>query len=175
MAIIGVGIDKMGRQIIWVPLTAYALVTLWRSYFVLFPVERARGWNWGYDQIAEFIEANQEKKIIVDGTRNPRAYTLLLYHLRYLPEKYQMEVDPYFRENYWQAPTPLDSYYFGNVEVRPVDWEKDTRQGLLIVGDALTISESQAAEHGLIKLEEIIGPKGEVFFEIYEVEGFDGK
>jgi len=175
MAIIGVGIDKMGRQIIWVPLTAYALVTLWRSYFVLFPVERARGWNWGYDQIAEFIEANQEKKIIVDGTRNPRAYTLLLYHLRYLPEKYQMEVDPYFRENYWQAPTPLDSYYFGNVEVRPVDWEKDTRQGLLIVGDALTISESQASEHGLIKLKEIVGPKGEVFFEVYEVAGFAGE
>lgn len=169
MIIIGLGIDWLKNHWIWVPLTAYALVMLWRSYFVLFPVERAGAWNWGYERVAEFIEANPEKRIVVDDTRNPRAYVLLLYHLRYLPEEYQKEVDSYFREHYWQAPEPTDNYHFGNVEVRPVDWEKDTELGLVIVGDSLLVSESQAREHGLVELKEITDQKGEVFFKIYEV------
>jgi hypothetical protein len=174
MVIIGIGMDVILRRlknifgVIAVGVVAcYSLLVLYTSYFILFPVERAHAWNYGYDQVAKFINRYPDDKYLLDDTRNPRAYILLLYHLRYSPEKYHQEVDPFYRNNYYKAHNPATYYKLGNVEVRSLDWEKDTGRGLTLIGDPLTISDQQAKEHGLVFLKDILDPKGAVIFKIY--------
>jgi hypothetical protein len=98
--IIGLGIDtilkrvKPSMRLIGLILVAgYSLIVLYTSYFILFPIERAHGWNYGYDKVAERIKQYPKENYLLDDTRNPRAYVLLLYHLRYPPEEYHKEVD----------------------------------------------------------------------------------
>ncbi|MEJ2347668.1 MAG: hypothetical protein P8Y17_00505 [Patescibacteria group bacterium] len=175
--ILGLGIDTMLKIIkprLRIPLliivTAYSLLMLFTSYFFLFPRERASGWNYGYDQIADYIRERPEEKFLLDDTRNPRAYILLLYRLKYDPETYQKELDPFYRDNYYSAPPPATYYHFSNIEVRAIDWKEDPRRKLTIIGDPLSISEQQAEEHNLVKVAEIKDPLMNVIFEIYRAD-----
>lgn len=173
--ILGLGIDEILRHIkvamrvvVLVFVAAYSILVLYTSYFILFPKERAQGWNYGYDQIAEFIKEKPDKKFLLDNTRNPRAYILLLYHLRYTPVKYHQEVGPFYRNNYYKAPDPATNYRFSNVEVRQLDWEIDPKKDIIIIGDTLTISEQQMREHKLTKVTEFKDPSDNTIFEAYQ-------
>ena len=141
---------------------------LYVSYFVLFPGERAIGWNYGYDQIAQYIKERPGEKFLVDDTRNPRTYILLLYFLKVPPDEYQKEVDPYYRNNYYSALPMANYFHFVNVEVRSIDWEKDPQRDLTIIGDDLAVSEGQMKEHGLAKVTEFKDPLMNTIFKIYK-------
>jgi len=163
--VIGIGMDKILSKLPMVVNYPAVLVLifgstlmLYRSYFVLFPVERADAWNYGYDKLANFIKENPDKKFVVDNSRNPRNYILLLYHLNYPPEVYQNEVDQKYKEGYYHSLPPENSYKFGNIEVREIDWQRDSYLEQIIVGDALSVSESQAKDHLLTKVGEIKNP-----------------
>ena len=172
--IIGIGIDylltKVGKKtLFWVVccfVIFYSLLILYRSYFVLFPKERANAWNYGYDQLAVFIQANPGKKFVIDDTRNPQSYILFLYYLDYPPLKYQGEVESKFKNNYYQSLPAENSYQFSNIKIHPVDWKRDLDSNY-IIGDPLSISDKQAKEHGLSKVGEVRDPLGEVVFNIY--------
>jgi len=175
--ILGLGIDEILRHIkvamrvvVLVFVAAYSILVLYTSYFILFPIERARGWNYGYDQIAEFVRERPNDAFLLDDTRNPRSYILLLYHLRYPPAKYHQEVDPFYRNNYYKAPDPATTYRFSNVEVRSLDWEKDPKRDMIIIGDPLVVSEQQMEEHKLTKIEEFDDPLGNVIFQAYKTQ-----
>lgn len=160
--VLGIGIDALASRVqswvvisLFIVLTAYSLLMLNRSYFVLFPYERAEAWNQGYANLASFLKQNPNEHFVVDDMRNPRLYIELLYYLQYPPAKYQQEVDPYYREHYYQAPPQMPQYKFANVEVRPVDWKYDIVKNQIIIGDPLTISEKQAKDHCFIKVYEL--------------------
>lgn len=174
--IIGLGLDKVITSIksnllrffAISLLVFYSLVTLISSYFALFPKERANAWNYGYDQVATYIKNNPDKTFLFDSARNPRAYILLLYFLNIPPSQYQKEVDPYFRQNYYEAPPPADIYKFSNVEVRQIDWKNDPVRDLYIIGDNLSISADQARLHNLSKVLEMKNEWGETIFAVYK-------
>jgi hypothetical protein len=175
--ILGLGIDEILRHIkvamrvvVLVFVAAYSILVLYTSYFILFPIERAHGWNYGYDQIAEYVRERPNDTFLLDDTRNPRAYILLLYHLSYPPEKYHKEVDAFYRNNYYKAPDPATSYRFSNVEVRSLDWEKDSKRDMIIIGDPLVISEQQMKEHNLAKIKEFDDPLGNVIFQAFKTQ-----
>ena len=156
MLIIGVGVDKVVTRLrplitifLFVAILVYSLVMLYRSYFVLFPLERFEAWNYGYADVANYVVSDQTNHYLIDNSRNPRAYILLLYYLRYPPKVYQGEVDKYYLNNYYNSPGPVFDNRFGNVEVRSLNWEADPLVDQVIIGDSLTVSEGQAIEHGL--------------------------
>lgn len=172
--IVGLGIDQIFTKlkprfglVIFSLVAIYSLTILYSSYFVLFPKERANAWQYGYDQVAQYIQQNPDKQFLLDDTRNPRAYILLLYHLKYPPTLYQNEVSDLYRKNYYSAPDPALVYSFSNIEVRKIDWEKDSGQDLVIIGDEYSISESQQKQHNLKLIEQISDPLGNTVFKIY--------
>ena len=174
MVVIGIGIDilisktrlKVSTIAVFL-LTFYSLIMLYRSYFVLFPIERANAWNYGYEDLVIFLNNNPEKKYIIDNTRNPRLYILLLYFLRYPPDIYQKEVDKFYLVNYYKSPPPVFQNSFGNIEVRPIDWSKDPLEKAILIGDPLAISEGQQKEHSLSKIHAIKDVFGDNLFVIY--------
>ncbi|KKQ25195.1 MAG: hypothetical protein US62_C0003G0024 [Candidatus Woesebacteria bacterium GW2011_GWA1_37_8] len=161
MIVIGLGIDYFVKKLpvlstmTLILLLPLSLLLLYRSYFVLFPIERSSGWNFGYDKLADYIRVNADKNYMVDNSRNPRNYILLLYHLKYPPEIYQGEVDPKYKTDYYHSLPPENSYKFSKIEVREISWETDPCKEQIIVGDPLTISDGQAKEHKLEKQFEI--------------------
>jgi hypothetical protein len=173
--VIGLGIDRIFkylkpifRYLVIALLFCYSLLMLYVSYFVLFPKERAGGWNFGYSNLAEFIKERPREKFLVDDTRNPRLYVLLLYFLKVPPGEYQKKIDPYFKNNYYNNPPMADSFSFANVEVRAINWEKDPKDNLFIVGDELAISGVQMKEHGLTLVAELKDPLKNTIFKIYK-------
>lgn len=175
--VVGLGIDR-GMAYLKPPLRylglgmllIYSLVTLYASYFVLFPRERANAWNYGYDRLADYIAANPQKQILIDDTRNPRTYVLLLYYLRIPPAEYQAGNDPFFVKNYYQAPPMAKAFGFRQVTVRQIDWRQDPQTYQLIIGDGLAVSESQAREHHLTQIGEIKDPLDGIIFKIYKTK-----
>ena len=164
--VIGIGIDKIGNYlkctlsvVIFLAVTFYSLLMLYRSYLILFPIEQAGAWNYGYSQLSEFIGSNKNEHFLVDNSRNPRNYILLLYYLRYPPHIYQNEVDTKYKTDYYRSLPTENNYKFSNIEVREINWEKDSYIDQIIVGDPLSISSSQANEHFLDKIYEINDPK----------------
>ncbi len=156
MIVIGLGIDKIAGKIpplLFAVSSAlllfYSFTLLYRSYFVLFPIERAEAWNNGYARVANFIEQNSDKKYLIDNSRNPRNYILLLYYLNYPAGKYQEEVDIKYKTDYYRSLPPENEYLFSNIEVRPIDWKTDPCVEQIIIGDSLTVSETQSFEHRL--------------------------
>jgi hypothetical protein len=176
-AIVGIGMDVVFsrlslrlRLITVLLLATYSSIVLFSSYFVLFPIERAQGWDYGYDQVAQYIEANPKQSFLFDNRQNPRAYILFLYFMKVAPALYQNEVDSYYRDNYYKAPPPADSYKFQNVEVRGIDWEHDPQKDLVLIGDPLTISDDQAREHNLTKISGIKDTQNNVIFNMFKTK-----
>jgi 4-amino-4-deoxy-L-arabinose transferase-like glycosyltransferase len=180
MMVVGLGIDQIvgklhvGLTIFsFVSLFLYSILMLYRSYFILFPIERAEGWNYGYNMVADYIRQHPNENFVVDNSRDPGNYILLLYYLRYPPQKYQMEVDARYKNNYYRLLPPEDSYKFSNVEVRVIDWRNDSFKDQIIIGDPLSVSESQEKDHYLQKVHEINNPLGNTIFNFYKTNPFE--
>lgn len=171
---IGVGVEEaVGRVnkkisiILLLLIFIYSGFSLYSSYFVLFPKERYEAWNYGYDQLANFISEHSNSEFLVDSTRNPRAYILLLYHMDISPKEYQMDVDSIYRDKYYKALPPALEYKFANVLVRPIDWAYDSTRDTYIIGDHLSVSSDQAVEHGLAKIKDFHDPFGNTIFSVF--------
>jgi len=174
-AVIGIGMDKIISRLssfltflIFTFLFLYSLLMLYRSYFVLFPIERAEGWNYGYSQVSKYLRENPEEQYLIDNNRNPRNYILLLYYLQYPPQNYQNEVDAKYKADYYRSLPPENSYHFSNIEVREIDWKMDSYKNQIIIGDPLSISELQAKDHYLKEIYEVDNPKGDPILIFYK-------
>jgi len=170
--VIGLGIDYIWQKLrskyaipIFILLSFYSLILLYRSYFVLFLKERAIAWNYGYSQLTDFIKQNPGSNFVIDNSRNPRNYILLLYYLKYPPAMYQNEVSSIYKIDYYRSLPSEDSYKFSNVEVRAIDWKTDPCRQQLLIGDEISISEGQAKEHELIKVYELKDYQGRIIFQ----------
>ena len=173
--VIGLGLDFIWIKLNWryalltfILLSLYSLILLYRSYFVLFPIERATAWNYGYSEVSDFIKRNPNSSFVIDNTRNPRNYILLLYYLNYPPAIYQKEVSPIYKNDYYRSLPPETSYRFSNIEVRAFEWKKDPCVKQILVGDELSISEGQAKEHKLTEAYELKDEQGKVIFKGFE-------
>lgn len=175
--VIGLGINfiisKMSRIFavaIFGLLICYSLLMLYRSYFILFPKERAAIWNYGYDSLAQFITSHPGERFVIDNKRTPAAYIELLYFLRYSPTQFQQEIGPQIKDSYYQNPPVNLNFNFSNIAVRPIDWTSDSYKNQILIGDELTISEDQANEHHLTGIYQLKDPVGQVVFQGYKTD-----
>ncbi len=143
-------------------------ILLWRSYFILFPTERAVYWDYGFSQVAGIIHENPDTHYLVDQSRLEPPYILLAFHLKLPPQKLQAASDPSIKNDYYNGKEFNSTYSFSNIETRNIIWEEDIYKEQVLVGDSYAISEDQAKEHKLTKVFEIEDPLHEVVFVGYQ-------
>ena len=61
--------NKLILVMLGVAILFWSMLMLVRSYFILFPAQRAEAWDFGFEQVAQFIEQNPEKKFSIDNGR----------------------------------------------------------------------------------------------------------
>ena len=165
--VISLGFESIRSRVGWrffvsgfILLSAFSLLLLWRSYFVLFPKERWPYWSYGYEQLAGIIKDRPSDRFVVDSTRARTVYVNLLFYLKYPPSAYQRLMPPELSANYYSVPDIDHTHRFANLELRPVTWISDVFVYQILVGDALAISSQQVGEHFLVKVFEINDPNG---------------
>ena len=149
-------------------LAFYSLILLFRSYFILLPNLNAGAWNYGVDQVAEYIRSNPEKHFIVDNTRNPRIYILLLYYLKYDPQKFHQEIGESWSQNYYQNTNFISNISFANIEVRPVNANDFKNKNNIIIGDDLTVSNVDINSNCLQEINKIFYPNKKPAYYFYQ-------
>ena len=151
-------------------LSLISFIFLWRSYFVLLPFERAKVWGYGFDKLTQEIVNNPKITYVIDQERIKPFYIEFAFFSKLSPEKLQNSVGGKIKENYYTNIVFNSSYKFQNIETRGIEWEKDIYKEQILVGDELTISESQAKEHFLTKVFEIRDPANEIVFIGYKTD-----
>lgn len=141
-------------------LMIFSLTLLWRSYFIYLPQERAEWWNYGYEQLAQETVKNPNLHYVVDNSRASAIYSLFLFHFQYPPDQFQKNFNDEFIKNYYTNPAYNGNYKIGNVEVRPIVWDRDIFVEQILVGDEMLMSPEQAKEHFLEKVIDIKDPLG---------------
>lgn len=167
LLVIALGFDFLFQKIkpfvfllLFFLLTAFSLLLFWRSYWVLFPKERAPYWSYGYQQLSEIVRKSQYETFVIDTARTPTAYIGFLFYLKYPPVEYQRQFSPEFVKKYYANPLLAGGHKFANIDLRPIEWKRDIYVEQVLVGDYLTISTDQVKEHFLERVFEIKDPNG---------------
>ena len=171
---IAMGMDKIGQYLPKIyrvavigGLIGISAVLLWRSYFILFPMERAEAWDTGYDQIAKLINSYPNNIVVVDNSREI-SDILLLFWLNYPPEKFQK--DNPLKGNYWSDSSRNSEIKLGNVTVRPINWMIDDCGSKILIGDKLTFSSEQIINHQLRLLKMEVDNRNQIIWQAYLTE-----
>ena len=149
--VISLGISQLIKnkiiKIIFIILIPISAILFFRSYFILLPTERAQAWDYGYQQLSEYILKHPEQQFVIDNGRSV-PYSLLLFYLQPPMAQYQQQ-NNYFGRNYYDDTSFLGTAKINNISVRPIVWQADVYRSQVIVGDDLTISDQQIKEHYL--------------------------
>lgn len=145
-----------------------SLLFLFRSYFILLPNLNASAWNYGADQVAQFILENPDKHFIIDNTRHSREYILYLYYLKYDPRKFNQEIGDNWSQNYYQNINNITNVSFSNIEVRPVSGTDFHNPNNIIIGDALLLPNSDSKNVSVSLVKEIKYPNQKTAYKIYQ-------
>jgi 4-amino-4-deoxy-L-arabinose transferase-like glycosyltransferase len=150
-------------------------VLIWRSYFVLFASERAKHWQYGVDKLSDIIKSKPNQMFVIDQARRHPIYTNLAFFMKYPPAKYHQEVPKEVKNDYYSNVRYFDYDGFANIQTRNVNWEIDSKEDKVLVGDEFTFSPEQVAEHKLTKVFEIKDPLGEIMFVGYETQNTESR
>lgn len=171
--IITIGMDRILYKIkkpikypALIGLSLFSLLLLFRSYYLLFPMQRAKAWNYGYKQLSSYISENPQKEFIIDNSRGV-PYILLLYYLKYPPTSFQQE-NPKNSDQYYTDTAFNSNANFANVKVKPIDWKYDISPDQVIVGDNLSISPDQISDHSLQEVFLIKDNHNEILLQGYQ-------
>lgn len=156
----------LGTMVLGIALLSFSLGKLWSSAFILNEHHRASEWNYGFEHVTHTLQSlDPNLPVVVDNART-EPYSQLLFFLKFDPARYQAT-------NY---EVPLAEYYtnmdrnktkvMGNITTRSINWDTDVHVDQYLVGDALTISDSQMAEHGLELVRDISYPDWSLAFRI---------
>ncbi len=160
--------NKIILFLIFISLIFYSLIMLWRSYFILLPNIYASSWNYGADQVVQYVKSNPDKHFIVDNTRNPRQYILFLYYLKYNPQKFHQEIGNFWSKDYYQNTNYISNISFSNLEFRPISDDDFKNTNNIIVADDLTISNSDIENKGLKIINKIYFPNQKPAYIFYQ-------
>lgn len=145
-----------------------SVIFLWRSYFVFFTHEKARQWQYGYEDLALYISSHPNDYFIIDQGRHPLPHVELAFFLKFPPSEFQKTVDPAIKENYYKATSFNPDFKFGNIETRNINWDWDVYHNQILVGDDLAVSHQQVQEHFLTEVFEIKDPMEQIVFVGYK-------
>jgi len=167
LLIISLGCQYLLKKIspkIFIPLILFSLLAFWRSYFVLFPADRASAWHYGYQQLNQILDQYKNDPIIIDSGQT--AYSQIAFFQKFPPSRFQQQNS--FSGNYYQDTSFGYVHHLDNIEFRPILWEKDAYKPQIIIGSQLAISSDQVSEHHLEPLFLIKDPQNRIVFQGYK-------
>lgn len=112
-------------------LIIFSLIYLYHNYFVNFPYEQSESFQYPLAQAIEYVLENENRyqKIIFSNQNHCRqSYMFYLFFSRYSPSLYQLyggSISGGFAE----------AHAYEKFEFKPIDWEKEDRQTLIIGND----------------------------------------
>lgn len=174
MMVIGFGVDRiltLNVRIVFVSLFVLVLISLvmfWRSYFILFPAERAVNWGFGVDQVSRFVASRPDSKFVLDTGRSKPMYIQLAFYQKINPEIVQNISAERVKNGYYSFDGFDPNYKINNFETREINWNSDVYINQIMVGDGLSFSDEQIKEHYLQKVLEVRDPINRLIFVGYQ-------
>lgn len=154
---------KFGKVVLFLFLIV-SVVQLWRGYFVFLPNERAKAWNYGYEQLAEQIKLYSGEKFLIDLSREGPIYINLLFFSKYDPQLLHQNIMPEEIKNYYYRTSFSPEIDFANVSVRSINFKEDVYNDQIIVADSISFRDQGVSEHKLTKVFGVKDPLGNLLF-----------
>lgn len=129
------------------------------QYYVHLPQRHSLEWEYGFKEVVDFIQKNQDNfsKVIITN-RYDQPYIVALFYLGYDPKTYQEAV---------KQQTAIDEFgfttitAFGKYEFRKINWDRDSKlENVLLIGTG-----EEIPSNALI-VKEILFPNGKSAFKI---------
>ena len=110
---------------IFVILLSYSTSLYLRQYYVNYPQELGFAWQYGFEQVADYIKENGDKyDSIIISNRYDQPYIIMAFFLQYPPDKFQNEIKMEPRDKFGFS-TVND---FGKFHFKEINWEQDSRE-----------------------------------------------
>lgn len=149
------------RLLIYLILTIliiHSILNLYSSAIILNEYHRAKEWDYGVEQISDYIKDKYLKTPIVFDNSRDDLYIALLFFLKYDPQTYQTENFEVSNSEYYTNMNRNLQKKIGKIITKPINWEKDLTIDQYLIGDELAISYQQIAEHQLKLEKDILYP-----------------
>lgn len=146
-------------------LIIYSVLNLYSSGVVLNEFYRARDWNYGLEQVANFLGTTDPGiPVLVDSA--DENFMELAFFLKTDPQAFQKDNYEVSIQNYYSDMSRLSIHKLGRVIVKPLKWDEDLKKDQFIVADSIGISKDQIREHNLTIEKEILFPDQSVAYRI---------
>jgi 4-amino-4-deoxy-L-arabinose transferase-like glycosyltransferase len=143
----------------------HSVLNLYSSGIVLNEYHRPREWNYGLEQVANFINtADPNLPVVVDSKEEN--YIQLAFFLKADPVAFQRDNYEVSDREYYTNMSRLPVRRIGKVTVKPLKWEEDLKIDQYLVADNIGISDNQIKEHNLIVVKEILYPDQGIAYRI---------
>jgi len=141
-------------------ISGYEVARYLHQYYLHYPKELAYAWQYGFDQIAEYVNRheNEYDKIIISD-RYDQPYILMAFFLKYPPEKIQREAVLEPRDKFGFSTVRK----FGKYEFRRIDYGQDEK-----IPHALVIAADEAVNDSKI-INDIKDPGGNIIWRFVKV------
>ena len=161
-------ISKMKNLVILVSLVGilYSVFAYLFGLLELTPITRWRDWDYGYDQVSQFIkEQPSTLKVVIDDP-NTESYIHLLFNQVIPISEYQTVAASKVGEAYYKTPDVLRPEKVGRFEVRSVDWPSERGdKNTLFIFSSNRLYPSEFSGDPKLNLEKTVySPSGEPAF-----------
>ena len=149
-------------------LVVYSVSTFIFSLFKVSPLTSSKYWDYGYDQVSEFIKSQpQDLKVLIDDP-NTEAYVHILFNQALSLTDYQKVAREIVGDKYYTSSERLRPEKVGRFEFGEVDWPSERGNlNTLFVFPSNRLSPSEFVNDPKLKLEKtVFYPSGEPAFYI---------
>lgn len=146
----------------------FSLGVLYTKYFILLKYERSGEYNYPLIEISKITQELSNKHFLIETGRDNQLYILIAFYRRYNPVEFQRQNGLKDTSEYYKTVDLSKIHIIDNVELRSIDWGKDSRVDQIIIADNLAISTSQATDHKLSKVFEFKDLAGNVAYTGYQ-------
>ncbi|MCX6726707.1 MAG: glycosyltransferase family 39 protein [Candidatus Shapirobacteria bacterium] len=144
-----------------------SMAKLYSSIMVQSEYFKANYWEYGIEDTLNVLDKLDNRYPIVWDNNRGNVYIQILFFKKFNPESYQKTNFEVNGGEYYSNMSRNVSKKIGDIEIREIVWGDDTDHvEKYLVGDALSISDVQIREHGLIKIQDINYPDGNLAYRI---------
>jgi 4-amino-4-deoxy-L-arabinose transferase-like glycosyltransferase len=171
--LIGFGFSRLKYPKLVVIISVFALMAFIFNYVFTTQVKRAHDWDFGYNQIVEFVNTLPgSTKVVVDDPWT-EAYIHFLFFNRVQPGVYQKEVAALGNVSsyYYSSSDEIRPNRLGSIEFRTVNWSTERGdRGTVFVMWADRLPDSEYKNDPKVQLiREIFYPGGKIAFKIVKI------
>jgi 4-amino-4-deoxy-L-arabinose transferase-like glycosyltransferase len=146
--------------LLFIALLTYSSTRYLHQYYTHYPQELPFAWQYGFDQVADYIKKNGDKyDSIIISNRYDQPYIIMAFFLQYPPDKFQQEIKLEPRDNFGFSTVNA----FGKLKFKAIDWGEDSK-----AKNTLIITTEEGVDEKEKTIYEVLFPNKEPAFKFYE-------